>query len=169
MKQGIVAQAFCIQVIVYFGDVSGLPEMHQAMNLVDQWSRWTNKRFVAHAGILALIPLLQLHGTACTLFLLFFCLALLSVACNGFLLNWRLATSASQEIVTGRQRCIREATGDGIEDTWSNRRTVHSKIVTMQEIVGGYIVKTTYGICPAIVGKHSTNYEVHHHTPYMPQ
>src|SRR2546427_12866182 len=103
MKQGVMTKTFCIQVVVHFGDVTGFPEVHQAMYLVDQWSRRANKCFVTHTGILALIPLLQLHGTACTLFLFFFCLALHSAARNGFLLSRCLTASAGQKIITGRQ------------------------------------------------------------------
>ena len=54
-KQGVLAEAPGIEVVVHLGYIAGLPEVHQAMNLVDQ-RRGPAFFVVAHRLPFALVP-----------------------------------------------------------------------------------------------------------------
>src|SRR6266699_5677502 len=97
MKEGIVPQAAHIQVFIDFRYIASPPQVHQAMDLVDQRWRWGAGCIVPQAGAFTLIPWLQLHSAAGPFLYLF--VSILARLILVAFLYIRLATGACHHIV----------------------------------------------------------------------
>src|SRR6266705_2753083 len=144
MKESIVPQAAHIQVFIDFRYIASPPQVHQAMDLVDQRWRWGAGCIVPQAGAFTLIPWLQLHSAAGPFLYLF-----ISILVT--LLDICLTASTRQEIVARGESGVGEAAGDSVEDARPNRRALHTKVVAMQQIVRCHIIHATHGIHATVV------------------
>ena len=54
-------KAVAIEVLVDFRQFPGLPEMHQAVNAVDQWNRFASWSFISKRAAFSLCPGFELH------------------------------------------------------------------------------------------------------------
>src|SRR6266567_5327533 len=162
MKESIVPQAAHIQVFIDFRYIASPPQVHQAMDLVDQRWRWGAGCIVPQTGAFTLRPWLQLHSAAGAFLRLF-----ISILVT--LLDICLTASTRQEIVARGESGIGEATGDSVEDAWPNGRTLYAKVIAMQQVVGGHIVQSAHRVHTAVVRKHPPDYKVYHYAPHMAQ
>src|SRR6266852_3232759 len=126
-----MAEAAHVQVFIDPSNVTGLPQVHQAVKLVDErrWGRaWSVK---AQAGAFALVPLLQAHGAARALF--WFGCALFAY----FVVFHKdgLPAGTRQQVVAADEISIFEVAGDGVEDARPDGSALHVEIVAVQQVV----------------------------------
>src|SRR5205807_5839250 len=124
-EQLVPAQAVFVEVFVHFVNVAAFPELHQAMDAVDERHRPAAGSLIAHRAGATMIPRLELYLAAGTRFFGW----LLLVAGLVFLIVVGLiSTALDQNIPIPEQLLVRHTASRGVENTGPHRCIVHPEI-----------------------------------------
>jgi hypothetical protein len=139
----LLPKAVGVDIVIHLGEVASLPQTHEAVNPIDVGYGTPGIIFQSEGGFAALVPSFEPHHAATLRAIIIFSSIFFHILVPG------TARGEGHEVPGIGEGLVGKTAGKSIKNTGSGRSVAHAKVMAMEEVVGGRLIKMV-GFCSGI-------------------